>query len=121
MHVPTTGIDLSTPVVMNGPQDPKVHMLHIRRSSIPVSRGNQDQGRINLLRLSKERLKGEGLPHSLGKLLELPLVHFLVKVLRSTKLGGHAEQAQGTQGSLEGTSKGHKDPKWLHIHHEAQG
>ena len=72
------------PPVDEGPQDPHVHMLHIRRCSISVSRGNQDQLRINLLRLSIELLIGEGLLHSLGKLLELARVHILVKLLRST-------------------------------------
>ena len=54
-----------------------MHMLHIGRSTISVSGSHQDQGRVNLLVLSKDAILRQGILNSLGQFLELPLAHIL--------------------------------------------
>ena len=52
------------PFVLEALEDPKMHMELIGRSSKAVQRSNQDQGRVQLLRILKETILSQGVLHS---------------------------------------------------------
>ena len=86
------------PFVFEALEDPKMHMLLIGRSSKAVQRSNQDQTRVQLLRLCKETHLSQGLLHSLGQFLHLPHIHKdTLRAWRAKLALRHLNGHRGTQ------------------------